>query len=216
MADDRIDVLMAINGRVQPLRMLVGTAQTIPIPVEFISPDGVLEVAFRNPRAEHPTITFKAGDGLQVLYRADDFAPNFWRAIAAVGIKLSFLAMLGLVAATFLGFPVACLWSLLIYTAASVSPFLMDAASSFRPSSKQTNELIILLYQVIGFLAGGIGTLLQKFGTVSPGAAVTEGLLFSWSELAMCGLWVGVVWTGLAAAGGVVIFGKRELARVQV
>ncbi len=216
MPDDQINMLVAFNGQVQPLRMIVGTAQTIPVPADFISDDGVLEVAFRNPSADQPTVTFKAGEGLEVLYKADEFTPNFWRAIGAIWLKLAFLAMLGLAAASFLGFPVACLACLLIYVAASASPFLLDAARGFGAGPQESNPLLVAAYQVVRVIALTIAGMLEKYAQFSPGSAVVEGLLFSWQQLLACALWVGVIWTGLTAAIGIWIFRSRELARVQV
>jgi hypothetical protein len=76
--------------------------------------------------------------------------------------------------------------------------------------------LIVAVYSMVKLIATSIAAMLEKYAQFSPGGAVVEGLLFSWQQLLACALWVGVIWTGLTAVVGILIFRSRELARVQV
>lgn len=211
---DKITLLFAFNQQVQPIEMVAGMAQVVPIPVDYISPDGQLEILVRNPDENYPTILLDAKAGLQLLYKVDDFTSNYLRAVAAMWVKLAFLAMLGLMAASFLGFPVAALLSLLIYGAASISPYLIDSAQSF--GAKPANVVESIFNVILRNIAYYTAVILEKFAEFSPISEIVDGLLFSWGELIGCIIWVGVIWTGLAAVIATLVFRNRELARVQV
>ncbi|GIW74026.1 MAG: hypothetical protein KatS3mg103_0548 [Phycisphaerales bacterium] len=101
----------------------VGLAQTLiidDIPPDAINDQGQLELTIingalmQNQRGElavapNPrTITFPPG-GLELSYSVGGFRMNFLRVLVVLWIKLAFLSLLGIVAATALSFPVACL-----------------------------------------------------------------------------------------------------------
>lgn len=213
MPDNQILMDVMYNGNRRALKMVVGTAQVITLPVDFISDQGTLEVAWRNPLPNNPTVTFTGPDGMELLYKVDSFGPNFLRTLLSMWTKLAFLAMLGLMAATFLGFPVACLLALLIYGAAATSPFLADSLRSFGNKPEDAFGAIEMGMKVI---ASGVTTLVSKYADYPATTQVVDGRLFSWGSALSCLLWIGVVWTGLIGAIGWLIFKRRELARVQV
>ena len=211
---DTIDLLFRFNGNVEPVRMVVGMAQVVPVPADYLTPEGVLVIDVRSPSEGYPTVLLDPRQGLQLLYEVDNFTSNYIRGIAAIGVKLAFLAMLGLMAASFLGFAVACVLSLLVFFAASVSPFLLDAAGSF--GQKPENIAQRIIYEVLRAIAYLTAKALEKFAEYGPIEKVVDGLLYSWGELLGCVVWVGLVWTGVAALIAALVFRNRELARVQV
>ncbi|QNN22772.1 ABC transporter permease [Planctomycetales bacterium ZRK34] len=211
--DNQIIMGVAYNGQRRMIKMTTGSAQIITLPVDFISDEGVLEIAWHNPLPTNPTVTFSGSDGMELLYKVDSFGPNFLRTMLAMWIKLAFLAMLGLMAATFLGFPVACLLALLIYGAAVTSPFLTDSLRSFGNKPEDTFGAIEM---VMKYIASGVTTLVSKYADYPATSQVVDGRLFSWGSTGSCLLWIGLVWTGLIGSLGWLIFRRRELARVQV
>lgn len=211
-APNGIPMMLRYNNNPHQLRMRVGQYHVISVPMEFIDDQGRLEVEVINPLEQNPTVTFAATDGLELLYPKDSFGANFVRAMAAKWIKLAFLAMLGLAAATFLGFPVACLLSLLVYFAAMASPYLVDAAT---PVGAQA-EALTLVERGLNLFASSFAGALRAFAEYDPNGQIIDGRLFSWLDLGWCALIVGLGWTAAATVVGALIFRGRELARVQV
>ena len=62
----------------------------------------------------------------------------------------------------------------------------------------------------------GIATSLQTFSRYSPSGWLVEGLRISWREVAGCFGWIGLAWGGSLAVLALLLFRRRELARVQV
>jgi len=217
--DDIIPVLLSFNGRAVPEKWVAAKAHAYPLPVELIDKEtGRLTLAIRNINYENPNATYQRTiiippDGLEILYRVGDFGPNLMRGMVTMWVRLLFLGMLGLATATFLSFPVAVLFSLMILFAAFSSAFLMDSLATFTAKSE---GLVWLLKLAAHTIAWTVSTALQKFGEFSPTPLVVDGRLFSWQQVWGSILWIGVLWTGAAAVVAYVIYQRRELAKVQV
>lgn len=192
---------------------VVGIPQRLPIPTELIDDQGRLQIIIANLNPE-TSLSFSGGD-LQVLYRADSFGPNFFRGLLIQWIKLAFLAALGLAAASFLGFPVAVMASLLVFFTAWASGYVIESLGAFAkpgPADQATPYLqLFLKYIALAFAAP-----LKQFSQYQPTDQVRDGLYIGWREVVMCAVWIGIVWAGLVGLVGSVIFTRRELARVQV
>src|SRR5690606_16375864 len=109
---------------------------------------------------EPVSVRFNAADGLQVLYRVGSFEANLARSLVLLWVRLGFLAMLGLTAGTFLGFPVACVLSLMVYTAAALSGYLHESLTQYVAlgvSNDMTafDQLVSVPAQFFGQLAEG-------------------------------------------------------------
>ena len=83
----------------------------------YVTDVGKLKLRIQNinliaPEATFPaTISFTPGSGIEVLYNSGTFGWNLVRSLSMIWVRLGFLSMLGVMAGTFLGFPVACLLS---------------------------------------------------------------------------------------------------------
>jgi len=205
-----LQTVWRVNGRVTPIEMTLGDYQTIPIPVNFIQ-DGRLEVQIRSPIRTAPTANFI--EEIEILYPVGGFTTNYLRAMLALWVKLAFLAMLGLFAATFLSFPVASLLGFSMWLFAIMSGY---AADSMRAFDLGENIVAGALSAGIRWINNILITVLGKYGDYTPRALVVEGKLFSWGELASCAFWIGIVWTGIVAALAWIIYQRKELAKVQV
>lgn len=155
-------------------------------------------------------IIFKA-DALEALYRVDSFEPNFIRALLVQLIKLAFLAMLGVCAATILSFSVATLLSFTVLTIGSLAPFLGMSLDEY--SVKQDAPM---LWQVVQHGVKGIASasewLLRAFGEISPTQQLVEGRLIAWDSVFSAFLVLGVVWSGVVFLAGFAAFRRKELA----
>jgi hypothetical protein len=140
---DRADVRFAIwlNGRPYPYRdgehlpyTLAGqTTHTIDIPTEVIDDKGVLRLTIENknlllPGATNPTtIGLVPGKGLEILEPVGSFGQNYLKCLLIVWLKLAMVAAVAVASATFLGFPMAVLLSLMIFLSAFGSGFVSDS-----------------------------------------------------------------------------------------
>lgn len=155
-------------------------------------------------------IIFKA-DALEVLYRVDSFEPNFLRAMCVHFVKLAFLAMLGICAATILSFPVATMLSFTVLTIGSLAPFLGMSLAEYRVQADAP-----IVWQGVQYAVKGIASaseyMLRAFGEVSPTQALVEGRLVSGGDLATAILLIGLTWSGVVLALGFYAFHRKELA----
>jgi len=168
------------------------------------------------------SVWFPAG-GLEILYRAGGFGSNLARALLILWIKAAFLSALGLLAASFLGFPVACMAVSLVAITASMSGFILESGRTFHqfegqvePVEEKEVSVGEKLWDDFKSIGVGFAWILEKYARYSPRERVVDGRLVSWGEVEACLCWVGGLWCGAAAALGCAILRRRELAKVQV
>jgi hypothetical protein len=112
--------------------MRIDQFHTIPLPGECVAPDGTLQMTFINDPmlqkgALECTAYFEGNDGLEILYRVGGYVGNLVRTLAMLLITLMLFAAVGLMASTFLSFPVAVLLVLLIFFTGLMTDFLLEA-----------------------------------------------------------------------------------------
>ncbi|MHC4298692.1 MAG: hypothetical protein ACYS7Y_15445 [Planctomycetota bacterium] len=170
---------------------------------DVVPEDGKLAIAFLNVPLNNATVIFPL-DGLEVLYKADSFGANFLRAVLLILFRLIFLACLGIMAATFLSFPVAVLFCMVLFCTASFSGFVIES---------------------FGYLSAGVGAvysytlkwavqLLPQFDKFNPTKALVPARLLTWSLLASCAAYMVFLKAGIMLILALVIFSFRELARI--
>ena len=245
--DGKVKLALAIHGRPWPLTpegmpmqmdVVHDQYSTIPLPAHLINDQGVLEltiahVNLMDPRATPSTsISFTPGEGLELLYRVGGFEGNLVRALALIWWQLAFLAMLGLAAGTFLGFPVACLLCLLVYLVGSGSSFLGEAVSGFGGTAPQgagwwdkiawwpTAWMGHLMQgkwaDAFKMIIGGLGQLvllaMPSLGRFSASALLADGRVISGELVGKASLSLGVFGCGITGVIGWFILKRRELA----
>lgn len=193
------------------------------IPPEWIGEDGALRIQILNGGfSESPsdaTLMFFSGgatlffdpDGMEVLWQASSFESNFLRAMMINWVKLAFLAMLGVSAATFLSFPVAMMLAFTVFVGGSLAPFISMSVDQFRVDPEMIWVLRAAQWCIIA-IASGAEWLLRPFGDASPNSLVVEGRLVSWGAVIRGFLQIGVFWCGFAFLFGWLVFRRRELA----
>jgi ABC-type transport system involved in multi-copper enzyme maturation permease subunit len=182
------------------------------IPSQLINEDGVLEIEILNAGFDEGSDQFyPAGftvnwdvDKLEILYEVSGFEGNFLRAMLVDWFKLSFLGVLAVATASFLSFPVACLFSFAIFIGGSIAPFLGLSLDQYNPTN--------ILEEAIAWVAYLVHVLLYRFGAVKPSQMLVEGRLISWSEVMLEFIWLMVIWAGIAMFLGFIAFRKKELA----
>lgn len=218
--DGVLAVGLLLNGRAGVLTSKVNVHQLLAIAPDDIQESGRVELTIvnlnpRNPKATpEATLSIPPGNGLEALWERGGFVPNFARGAVILWIKLGFLAMCGLAAGAFLSFPVAALLTLAVFVIATASGFLVEALGYFGDNERSAGlKTATAVVRWAGLL---LAELLGPYSRYAPGERVVDGRIVPWSDVAGCLGWIGVLWTGLAAAVAWLVFRARELARVQV
>ncbi|MDD5063295.1 MAG: hypothetical protein PHQ35_00865 [Phycisphaerae bacterium] len=186
---------------------LIRTFYEIEVPADAVAQDGYLAVRFFNPPLNNNTVViFPPEDGLELLYKADSFTANFIRGTLLILLRLIFLACLGILASTFLSFPVAILLCLTIFFAGTISDFCIE---SFDYLSKD-------LSSIYSYTIKPITQLLPQFDQLNPARFLIPARLLRWSLMAravvsLIGIKALLLW--LAA---LIIFRYKEIAKVIV
>jgi len=185
---------------------LIRTFHEIEVPADAVAADGYLAVEFINVPLNNTVVIFPLADGLEVLYKADTFGANFLRAVILIMLRLIFLAVLGILASTFLSFPVAILLCLMIFSTAIVSGFVIE---SFEYISAE-------LSGVYSYAVKPIIQLLPRFDRLNPSKFLVPARLLSWSLLARVAAIMICIKASLLLLLALLIFSYREIARIVV
>lgn len=198
----------------------VPLAQTLTIPLlpSVVDSDGNVEVQITNgdlfrslddpARANAESLSFPP-DGLEITYAAGSFRMNFLRSVAVLWVKLAFLAMVGVVAGTFLSFPVACMVSLTVFFSAEGASFTRSALDNYSTEDREGKTLI--LNTIVAKVAEVVSGLFRVYSDLKPTSRLVEGLRLSWGDAAL-GVAVIALSTLVLYAVGVFVMKRRELA----
>lgn len=184
----------------------IRTFREIEVPARVIADDGYLGVGFLNHPANQTVVIFPIEDGLEVLYQAGTFGGNFVRAALLILCRLVFLACLGVLAASFLSFPVALLFCLVIFSVGTISGFVLESFDLLSHS-------VGLVYT---YTIGAVIRLLPRFDQYNPTAFLVPGRLLSWAVLGRVLLFMVCIKALVLLLLGLVIFSFRELAKIIV
>lgn len=185
-----------------PVRMF----REIEVRADAVAKDGYLEVVFLNDPRNNTAVIFPLEDGLEVLYKADTFTANFIRAVLLVLFRLIFLACLGILASTFLSFPVAILLCIVLFFIASFSGFVIE-------SFDLLSENVTAVYS---YTLRWMIRLLPQFDKANPTKFLVPGELLSWAEVARVAGFMVCIKSFLLLIFALIIFSFREIARIVV
>ena len=175
----------------------------IEIPAVVVPEHGHLAIAFQNAPLNNTVIIFPP-DGIEVLYKADTFTGNFIRVVLLILFRLIFLACLGILASTFLSFPVAMLLCLVLFSTACVSAFVID-------SFNYMGENVSVIYS---YTIKWMVQLLPQFDKFNPTKFLVPAQLLSWSLLAKCAAVMVGIKALLLMVIALIIFSYREIAKI--
>jgi hypothetical protein len=186
---------------------LIRTFHEMEVPAKTVAKDGFLAVAFfNNPALNNTIVIFHPQEGLEVLYKADTFTANYARAVFLILLRLVFLACLGILASSFLSFPVAILFCLVIFFAGMISGFITD---SFNYISEGVGA-------VYSFTVKPLMQLLPQFDKHNPTKYLIDGRLLSSAVLAKTAVIMVCIKAFLLLILSIIIFTYREIAKVVV
>ncbi|QOJ00106.1 MAG: hypothetical protein HRU70_06235 [Phycisphaeraceae bacterium] len=196
--------------------VVLGQFHVMDLPPTVIDAEGNLTVTVYNggfvnetiPMANPSDVSFPKG-GLEVSYSRGGYRMNFVRVMVVLWVKLVFLAIIGICAATFLSFSVASLVAFGVFLSAESSGYLAKSLETYDDMDHEGN--VVWAKWVAVRIAEGVTWLFQVYADLRPTQRLVDGILLSWGHVAF-GLVV------LAAASGVIywiagsIFKRRELA----
>lgn len=183
---------------------LVRTFHEIQVPSDAVTDNGYLGVRFVNPPLNNTVVLFSHSEGLEVLYKAGTFTGNFIKCALLVLFRLVFLACLGILAGSFLSFPVAILFCLAIFFTASISGFCLE---SFERLSEGISGVYYYTLRPVIYI-------LPRFDQLNPSKFLVPGrLVGGWLLLKAAGLMV-CIRAFLLLLAAILVFSYREIARI--
>ncbi len=205
---------------------------------EDIRDDGTLDLTIINTGADvgQSSISFKPGEGLEMFYKVGNFETNLAKGLVVMWVRLSFLAALGLAAATFLGFPTACLLCFLVFFAAVGSDYLSESLSSYASIPRdevpwwdkiwltvgkfieqvKAGEFFDAFKLVIRLIGEAFTFVVPPMARYSPTPLIAYGRSVEGGMILGSLIRIGLVSTGVVAVFAAFVFGRREVARVTV
>lgn len=249
--DNMVRMAMRVNDRPYanpiPDPMLFGrpiplirnnTFHTATLSTEDIRDDGTIELTIINTGADvgQSSISFKPGEGLEIFYKVGSFETNLAKGLLVMWIRLGFLAALGLAAATFLGFPTACLLCFLVFFAAVGSDYLNESLSSYASIPRdevpwwdkiwltfgkfvdqlKAGEFFEAFKLVIRLIGEAFTFVVPPMARYSPTPLIAYGRAVEGPMIIGALVRIGLVSTGVVALFAAFVFGRREVARVTV
>lgn len=206
--------------RIARERTGLGFSHTIDLSPQMINPDGEIRFQLYNgllnvdPRGglvftpNTNSITLPP-DGLELSYQVGTFRGNFLRVQAVQWIKLAFLAMLAVCAATFLSFPVACLVAVGVFFIAESSGWVIGALPGWGTTDTQGN--IDYFRWAVYHFAETISSAFRVYNELQPAERLSDGRLLPWASVGASTA-VIIVASAIIYGVGVYAFRSRQLA----
>ena len=183
---------------------IVRTAKEIKMPADVVGEDGYLEIAFQNVYYNNTTVIPQE---VEILYKSDMFTVNYFRAVGMIMIRLVFLAALGVALSTWLSFPVAIFVSLVFYQIGMTNGFIVESIES----------LSIGMELIYSLTIKPLMSLLPRFDDMyNPAPMIVAGRTISWYFLMKAFIVTAVIKSSLIFLFGMLVFSRREIARVTV
>jgi hypothetical protein len=202
--------------RSEPMSLSPDTFHEFQIPANLLDDKGALAIVFLN--ANNASLLFPVEDGIEVLYPEGGFALNFARGLGIIFCWMALLAAIGLMAASFLSFPVAAFFSMAVMAVVLSSGSLAETVASGSVGVGNDEKGItghsamdvVLIPMFKGIL--DVVSLVKNF---SPIDSLSSGRAITWGELGAAFGQIVVLLGGFAGVIGIVLFNRRELATAQ-
>ena len=185
------------------------TIHELTIPPNLYNNNGTLVISFLNLNTT--SLLFPLEDGMTVLFPRGTFTANFFRALGIIFCWLVLLSAIGLMAASFLSFPVAAFFSFAVLVVSFSSGTM---AQTVEAASTPGTPLSLMDYTIVPFFKG-ILSVLGLAENFSPIDALSTGASIPWGELAAAFGQIVLLLGGIFAILGIFLFHRRELATAQ-
>jgi len=200
----------------EPMSLAPDTFHEFEIPADLFDADGKLTIMFANPN--QTALLFPLDEGMEVLYPEGGFALNFARGLGIIFCWMALLAALGLMAASFLSFPVATFFALALMVVALSSGTLASSVESGSVAAGD-EESGTAGYSPVDFVLipafKGVLAVIQLVESFSPIDSLSSGRSITWGELATAFAQIVVLIGGAFALLGIIFFNRREFATAQ-
>ena len=187
------------------------------IPPNMVDSDGILTIDFENWNEK--ALLFPIGEGVEVLYKKGNFGPNFARGMILIYCWLGFLCALGLMAASFLSFPIAAFFTLAMlfigFSTGTLSQIIYEGGITGVDSNTGQTSQPALIDQ---FAVTAAQTLLGTINMVrdfSPINNLSTGRMITWGQVGRGVFQIVIVMGGTMGLLGVIILSRRELANAK-
>ena len=203
--------------RSDEMSLAADTFHEFTVPPNLFDENGKLTINFVN-RSES-VLLFPLEDGIEVLYRQGGFALNYVRGIGIIFLWLAFMGAVGLMASSFLSFPVAAFFSigvLIVGMSTNTISLILEQGTIFEVNHETgLADAPTLVDRVALPLFRGLLNLINLVRGFSPIDALSTGRSVTWTELLLAFGQIGVFFCGIVAAIGITLFTRRELATAQ-
>jgi hypothetical protein len=200
----------------QPMSLAPDTFHEFTIPPNLFDQNGLMTIVAANPN--NTALLFPLDDGIEVLYPETTFGVNFVRGLAIIFFWLALMAALGLMAASFLSFPVATFFALALMTVVLSSGTLAESVDSGtvaagNEESGVAGHSVADVVLIPAFKA--TLSLVELVKDFSPVDALSTGRSVTWGELGRAFIQIVVLLGGIFSVLGIICFNRRELATAQ-
>jgi len=202
--------------RSPPMSLSADSFHEIQVPPDLIGEDGSLTIVFFN--LNRTVLLFPIEDGIEVLYRQGGFLTNYARALLVIFCWMALLASVGLAASSFLSFPVASLLSvtLLVLALSSGTMALVVSEGTVLGAGGPTKPVGSSVIDAIAVPAFRmLLAVIRLAKDYAPIDLVSTGRSIPWGTVGGAFLKIVVLLGGLFALGGMLLFGRREMATAQ-
>jgi hypothetical protein len=186
------------------------------IPPDLFDDKGVLTITVINPN--NSALLFPLDEGMEVLYPEGGFTLNYARGLGIIFCWMALMAALGLMAASFLSFPVASFFALAMMVMVLSSGTLAAAveSGSIAAGNEETGEAghSVMDKVLIPAFKGVLWTI-SLVKNYSPVDALSTGRSITCGELGLAFAQLVLLIGGIFSAAGVFLFSRRELAAAQ-
>jgi hypothetical protein len=201
----------------EPMSLSPNTFHEFQIPANLLDDKGVLTIAFLNANTT-TSLLFPVEDGMEVLFPEGGFALNFARGLGIIFCWMALMAAIGLMAASFLSFPVAAFFSMAVLAVVLSSGTLAETVSSGSVGVGNEEKGIaghsagdVILIPVFK----GILSVVNLAKGFSPIDSLSSGRVITWGELGAAFGQIVLLLGGFSGVIGIVMFSRRELATAQ-
>ncbi|MCH2383346.1 MAG: hypothetical protein MK290_11610, partial [Pedosphaera sp.] len=203
------------EGFFKPMRRGSSAFHEEELPKGIVPDKGLVRVHFVNQNTERPII-FLMEDGPMILYHDGGFGMNLFRGLLIIFFWLGLISAIGLMASSFLSFPVATFMSLgilLISASTGTLEQIIDEGgiTGINHETGRKDESSMLDAAAILFAKGAVKITSAIWG-YSPVDSLSDGRTITWATLFWAFFAIVVVMGGLVMALGSYMFHRKELA----
>jgi hypothetical protein len=187
------------------------------IPPNMVDSDGVLTIDFENWNEK--ALLFPIGEGVEVLYKKGNFGPNFARGMILIYCWLGFLCALGLMAASFLSFPIAAFFTLAMlfigFSNGTLNQIIYEGGiTGVDSNTGQTSQPALIDQFAVTAAQALLGTI-NMVRDFSPINNLSTGRMITWGQVGRGVFQIVIVMGGTMGLLGVIILSRRELANAK-